>query len=189
MPLKSKSHRSRAQNLPKIQKKSYKATVEDEEVDQTQSATSRSQISAEIPLTPTPDHDLPDFIEIVGGFEDLELLPDQLDDLDDGSEPEDDEESDITEILALEHFMETLTKAQTTATAVERERDKANRRPKKYAGGSVRTKQRHKQIQRELKEKGFQSVAEMFTRKVLISGHHLHSDQVCQPCGPFHFCL
>jgi hypothetical protein len=46
-------------------------------------------------------------------------------------------------LSALEHFAETLQKAQEVATAVERGREKENKRPKRYQGNSKRTRRRH----------------------------------------------
>jgi hypothetical protein len=48
--------------------------------------------------------------------------------------------TEIKEISKLEAFMAALQQAQAIATAVEQEREKGKKRPKRYVGNSARTR-------------------------------------------------
>ena len=119
MPLKFKAYRARMKNLfPRS--KSYPEVLRE------------SDSSQQVPTTPCPSHARKDtasfdsdLTEIITCFDNLE---NDFPDLSSDSENEDelDDDTEIRELSALEHFAETLQKAQEFATAAEREREKEN---------------------------------------------------------------
>ena len=135
MPLKSKAYRARMKNFFPQSKSSPEVLRE-------------SDSSQQLPTTPGPSHARlkdtvsfdSDLTEIITCFDNLENdFPDLYDSSDSENEDELDDDTEIWELSALEHFAETLQKAQEVATTAEREREKENKRPKRYQGNSKRT--------------------------------------------------
>ncbi|KAJ6583709.1 hypothetical protein B0H10DRAFT_1962056 [Mycena sp. CBHHK59/15] len=81
---------------------------------------------------------------------------------DDSDEDDGADDTEIQEISQLELFVETLKRAQEIAVTRERELEKQRKRPHKYTGNSKRTKERQRKINRDMKAKGFLSVAAFF---------------------------
>jgi hypothetical protein len=157
MAQKSKTTRSHIQNLSKASRKPTVEEVDDEE-----------------PLTPVchaqvlvtkSDLELIDVITQLNikMFPDLDDDDDDDDDGDDGLNREDD--TKIKELSKLEAFTAALQQAQAIATAVEQEREKGKKRPKRYAGNLARTKSWHVQKAREYEMKGYPSISKWFGLK------------------------
>jgi hypothetical protein len=166
MPVKSKAHRARARNLFPYSKCSAAPKI-------TNSGIVEAPDTSQMPLTAPGGHsdthesDLvfdPDLVEIIGQFDDLE---NDFPDLYDPAESDDEGEVDntkIQEISTLEHFAETLQKAQLAAAEAQRERENRNKRPQRYNGASKRTRRRHDLNRQELEKKGFISVKDFWTK-------------------------
>ncbi|KAG6862839.1 hypothetical protein C0993_001302, partial [Termitomyces sp. T159_Od127] len=75
-------------------------------------------------------------------------------------------------MTALEHFTETLKRAQEVAAAAEHER--TSNRPKFYLGTSDRTRRRHRQTAKNLKKKGYILIKEAFARQ--LESHGVDND-------------
>jgi hypothetical protein len=160
MPLKSKAYRARMKNLF-LQSKSSPEVLRE------------SDSSQQLPTTPCLSHARKDTVsfdsdltEIITCFDNLENdLPDLYDSSDSENEDELDDDTEIRELSALEHFAETLQKAQEVATAAEREREKENKRPKRYQGNSKRTRRRHDLKHREFDKEGYILVKEFWEKR------------------------
>lgn len=161
MPRRPTSQQAKAQNAAQAReaykqatRKVQKATVEEVEDEDTP----RCHPHNESPLED------PEIVEIINEFVhiqedgfigyDPELEDDELEDDEDDPDPL----IEIQELTDLEVFTQTLQKAHDAATAAEHERQKGNKRPKRYLGNSKRTRRRHKLNQKELEKKGFTSV-------------------------------
>lgn len=140
MGQKSKATKTRVQNL------SEKPTVDDKE------PPTRVQVTV-----PTTDLDLDDIIAQLSIETLLDLDEDEEDD--EGLTKDAEDDADIMEISKLEVFAAALEQAQAVATAAEREREKGNKRPKRYAGNSARTKRWHVQKAREFAKNGYPSIS------------------------------
>jgi hypothetical protein len=83
-----------------------------------------------------------------------------------GTNPEEpcDDDLEIVEQSALDHFSDILQKAQCLATQAERERPR--KCAKRYDGKSKRTLKRHKQHKEDLAKQGFLSVFEFLAYKM-----------------------
>jgi hypothetical protein len=168
MPRKTRANHARAENLRKITRKP-KASIEevpDEEpipavqvphplAESHEMSTSNGHNSDDID---------PELLDIIGALRGTAMVDDEDDVSELGSENDEDEIPEIQEISALEQFSSTLQKAHDLALAAEREREKGRKRPKRYHGNSLRTKQRCRQLGREFSEKGFHSVKEWFQK-------------------------
>ena len=111
-----------------------------------------------------------DLTEIITCFDNLENdFPDLYDSSDSENEDELDDDTEIRELSALEHFAETLQKAQEVATAAEREREKENKRPKRYQGNSKRTQQCHDLKHQEFDKEGYISVKEFWAKRQKVN--------------------
>lgn len=165
MPRKSKAHRASVRNL-------FPPTLTTS-IPEIRPAEAPDTL-AKPPATPSGhSHDQnnhtpfdPNLVEIIGRFDDLENdFPDLYAPAEADEEGEEDDDTEIQEISALEHFTETLQKAQQAATAAEREREKGNKRPRQYDGTSKKSRRRYDQTRRELGKKGFISVTDYWKRK------------------------
>ena len=158
MPKKTNANQARAENLCKWKAMVTKATVEEVEDDESVNScpyTLNSHAHPSGPDTSSCQHDENDLelLDIIGALRGAVMVDDEDDISESESDNDGDEEIDeIHEITALEHFASTLQKAHALAATAGR------KRPKVYAGNSVRTKQRCRQRGRELAAKGFRSV-------------------------------
>jgi primosomal replication protein N len=75
------------------------------------------------------------------------------------------EDDDIFSTTKLRVFAETLQKVHDTAVAAARSNEAESSRPKRYAGNSVRTKQRQLKAGKDLAAKGFLSIQDFMTLK------------------------
>ena len=164
MPKKTNANQARAENLHKWKAMVTKATVEEVEDDESVNShpyTLNSHTHPSGPDTSSCQHDEndPELLDIIGALRGAVMVDDEDDISESESDNDGDEEIDeIHEITALEHFTSTLQKVHALAATAEREREKGRKRPKVYAGNSVRTKQWCRQRGRELAAKGFRSV-------------------------------
>jgi hypothetical protein len=99
----------------------------------------------------------------------------------DGQDPDGNEEDDeMTEVSALEHFAAVLQRAQDVAIAAERARECGRKRPKHYLGNSGRNQRRFHQKRRQLAARGFCSVEDWFKKPsgntTLDEPQHNHPD-------------
>ena len=77
----------------------------------------------------------------------------------DGQDPDGNEEdNEMTEVSALEHFAAVLQRAQDVAIAAERAHECGRKRPKHYLGNSGRNQRRYHQKRCQLAARGFLSV-------------------------------
>ncbi|KAG6843599.1 hypothetical protein H0H87_002709 [Tephrocybe sp. NHM501043] len=125
MPQKSNIARTKAKNLSVYRDTCRKPTVEDVEDEESPNWSGDGSNMEQ----------LDNMMDIIVNLE--ETMPDMEEEVSDDEHREEDEE-EITEISALEHFMETLKKAHQVAALAERQKETKQCRP--YYGNSDRTK-------------------------------------------------
>ncbi|KIJ89404.1 hypothetical protein K443DRAFT_16164 [Laccaria amethystina LaAM-08-1] len=179
MPRKSKAAKSRIENLGSKAQKKPSVTIEDvpDEDDfnckpaSLDLAQSDEGMYEEAFIVDEEDGSL----TLVGFLNDFgeEHLPDLAHDLDSDDENDEnprDNYSEIEELSDLEQFSRILSEAQRIAVEAEDERLNENRRPKKYLKNSVRTKQRHKRIGKNLEKQGYLSIRTWFAKAKVAEG-------------------